>query len=188
METLMLARRGIQYCPHIGSSIQLPRKDLNLPDSVETIQSSEGGLQVVKTLVTRAYKNTVFRYLAVGGTSFLVDFGLLYVFHELIGIRLWISTGIAFLASFFFNFTFQKIFSFTSKAHSGWSLLKYITLVLFNTLATIGIVAILYTYIGWELAKVISTILTTVWNYLAYRFLVFSDKPLFRKKGKTVNV
>ena len=149
---------------------------------------SENEPQGIRKLVNRVYKNTVIRYLAVGGTSFLVDFGLLYVFHELIGIRLWISTGIAFLASFFFNFTFQKVFAFSSTAHRGWSLVKYIALVIFNTVATIGIVAVLYTYIGWELAKVISTILTTVWNYLAYRFVVFSDKPLFRKKGKSLNV
>jgi putative flippase GtrA len=139
-------------------------------------------------LISKLYHNSALRYLAVGGTSFLVDFSLLYVFHELFGIRLWISTGIAFLASFFFNFTFQKIFAFSSKAHRGWSLVKYILLVGFNTIATIGIVALLYTYIGWEFAKVVSTVLTTVWNYLAYRYVVFSDKPLFRKKGRIPNV
>lgn len=141
-----------------------------------------------KNLISLLYHNSILRYLAVGGTSFLVDFGLLYLFHEVFGVRLWISTGIAFLASFFFNFTFQKIFAFSSKAHKGWSLVKYIALVLFNTVATIGIVAVLYTFIGWELAKVVSTIITTIWNYLAYRFIVFSERPLLRKKEKVAHV
>lgn len=159
-----------------------------MADSLPSNALSEKDLNGFRKLFSKLYRNSALRYLAVGGTSFLVDFGLLYVFHELVGIRLWISTGIAFLASFFFNFTFQKIFAFSSKANRGWSLVKYILLVGFNTIATIGIVALLYTYIGWELAKVISTVLTTVWNYLAYRYVVFSDKPLFRKKGRIPNV
>lgn len=141
-----------------------------------------------KAVIVRLYGNTILRYLAVGGSSFLIDFGLLYLFHEVFGVRLWISTGIAFLASFFFNFTFQKIFAFSSKSHKGWSLVKYIALVLFNTVATIGIVAVLYTFIGWELAKVVATLLTTIWNYLAYRFIVFTDKPLSRRKVNSADV
>lgn len=135
-----------------------------------------------RAFVKKIYDNSAVRYLLVGGTSFLVDFGLLYFFHEILNVRLWISTGIAFLASFFFNFTFQKLFAFSSPSHRGWSLVKYIALVLFNTVATIGIVAVLYTFMGWELAKVVATIMTTIWNYMAYRYIVFVDKPFRRKK------
>jgi len=157
-----------------------------LPSDIDTA-SSVDSQDTTKSLVNRIYKNSVLRYLAVGGTSFIVDFGLLYFFHEVLGVRLWISTGVAFLASFLFNFTFQKIFAFSSKSHSGWSLVKYLALVAFNTLATVAIVSLLYTFIGWELAKVLATVLTTIWNYLAYRFIVYTDTPFFLKKKQKVS-
>ncbi len=133
-------------------------------------------------LIRKVFNHSGFRYLLVGGSSFILDFGVLYVLHEIAEIRLWISTGIAFLCSFFYNFTLQKVFAFSSQAHTPRSLVKYILLVGFNTVATIGIVAVLYVYIGWIAAKIVSTVMTTVWNYLAYRHIIFVDRPFARLK------
>jgi putative flippase GtrA len=133
-------------------------------------------------LIRTVFNHSGFRYLLVGGSSFVLDFGVLYVLHEIAEIRLWISTGVAFLCSFFYNFTLQKIFAFSSEAHTPRSLAKYIILVGFNTIATIGIVAVLYVYIGWIAAKIVSTVMTTVWNYLAYRHIIFVDRPFARLK------
>lgn len=128
--------------------------------------------------VARLYRNSGVRYLFIGGLSFLVDFGLLALFHEVFGIAVWLATAIAFLASFAFNYSLQRMFSFSSRSSHGRSLAKYVALVLFNTIATIAIVALLdQSALGWGGGKVVSTVVTTVWNYFAYRYWVFVDRP-----------
>lgn len=139
---------------------------------------------LTRRTISRLYRNSMLRYLLIGGCSFLIDFGILFVLHENFGIQLWISTGLAFLASFFFNYSLQRLFSFSSKSSHGLSLAKYIGLVIFNTIATIGIVAILDHYLAWQIGKIVSTIATTGWNYLAYRYLVFVDRPFKGKKNE----
>jgi putative flippase GtrA len=134
--------------------------------------------------VSRLYRNSVLRYLLIGGCSFLIDFGILFLLHEVFGIALWISTGSSFLASFFFNYSLQRLFSFSSQSSHGLSLVKYIALVIFNTLATIAIVAVLDHYLAWQIGKIVATIVTTGWNYLAYRYLVFVDRPFKGRKNE----
>lgn len=134
--------------------------------------------------MSRLYRSSLIRYLFIGGSSFLIDFGLLFLFYEILGVKLWISTGIAFLASFVFNYSLQRVFSFSSQSNHGLSLVKYIGLVVFNTLATIAIVAFLDQFLAWQVGKVVATIATTAWNYLAYRYIVFVDKPFKGKKNE----
>jgi putative flippase GtrA len=125
------------------------------------------------------YRSSAIRYLAVGGTAFVIDFGLLWLLHEVAGWWLWLATGTAFLTSFAFNYTLQRFFSFSSSASHSRSLAKYIGLVVFNTIATIGIVAAVDALTGgWQIGKIIATACTTLWNYLAYRYIVFVDRPL----------
>lgn len=131
----------------------------------------------IRVLAQKTFRNSAFKYLLVGGLSFLLDYGLLYLFHEIIGIRLWISTGISFLASFFFNFTLQKMFAFNSQKGTVASLAMYLLLVIFNAFATVAIVSFLYSFITWQIAKIVATILTTVWNYLIYKYVIFSNRP-----------
>lgn len=133
--------------------------------------------------VTTLYHSSVVRYLAIGGTSFIIDFSLLFLLHEGARLPLWISTAVAFLASFLFNYTLQRIFSFGSRRSHGVTLAKYITLVVFNTVATTLIVSAFDQMTnGWEWGKVCATLITTCWNYLAYRYWVFADSP---KSGRS---
>lgn len=132
---------------------------------------------VPRGLAARFYRNSALRYLFIGGLSFIIDFGILYLLHEVAGVVLWLATGAAFLASFAFNYSLQRVFSFSSRSSHGRSLAKYVALVGFNTVATIGIVALLDHFFVWQVGKVAATIVTTVWNYFAYRFIVFVDRP-----------
>lgn len=135
-------------------------------------------------LAKQLYRNSALRYLFIGGLSFLIDFGILFLLHEIVGMVLWLATGAAFLASFVFNYSLQRAFSFSSRASHGRSLVKYIALVVFNTLATIGIVALLDHFFAWQVGKVVATIITTVWNYLAYRYIVFVDRPFEGRRNQ----
>jgi putative flippase GtrA len=121
------------------------------------------------------------RYLLVGGLCFLVDVGLLALLNQVFHWPIWWATGVAFVASFFFTFFVQRVLAFRSQAPHGWSLLKYAALVAFNTLAITGIVTLFAPLpVGWLIGKVVSTAITTVWNYFAYRYWVFAHP---RRKG-----
>lgn len=121
--------------------------------------------------------NSGVRYLLVGGSAFLVDLGLLALFYNVFGWKLWIATTIAFLLSFAYTYSMQRVFAFGSKAPQGGALVRYAVLVIFNTVATALIVsAIDTTFAGWVGGKLVATAATTIWNYFIYRYWVFAHR------------
>lgn len=121
------------------------------------------------------WDHSAVRYLVVGGFCFIVDVGLLWLAHDLIGIPLAIATPIAFLASFAVTYTTQRLVAFASDSKVVPSVARYTALVVFNTIATTGIVWSLDELTGnWFAGKVIAVVATTVWNYFAYRYWVFA--------------
>ena len=126
-------------------------------------------------MIRRVLSHSAVRYLVAGGAAFLVDFGLLWLLSEGAGWPLWLATGTAFLLSFFFTYTVQRVFAFESQSPHGVAILKYALLVAFNTVASVGIVALFEaTGPGWAVGKVVSTIVLVIWNYFAYRYWVFA--------------
>ncbi|MET4782131.1 GtrA family protein [Glaciihabitans sp. UYNi722] len=120
------------------------------------------------------WTHSLFRYGMVGGLSFIVDFGLVWLLHVATGWPLWLATACAFIASFGVNYTLQRLFSFSSRARHGGALVRYSILVAANTVFTVALVSLFdTTIVGWGWGKVIATILTTVGNYFAYRMWIF---------------
>ncbi|ERK73317.1 GtrA family protein [Leifsonia aquatica] len=126
--------------------------------------------------LARLLGHSAVRYLIAGGLSFLVDFGLLALLHDVLLWPVWLASGTSFLLSFAFTYTIQRIFSFGSTAPHGRAVLRYTLLVAFNTIATVIIVSLINSSVaGWAGGKIIATVVTTVWNYFAYRYWVFAD-------------
>lgn len=127
------------------------------------------------SVAARLLSVSVVRYLLAGGVSFLVDLGLLALFHSVFGWPVWLATGTAFLISFAFTYTLQRLFSFMATTPHGRALLRYTLLVGFNTLASVAIVsAVNASLVGWVGGKVIATAVTTAWNFFAYKYWVFA--------------
>lgn len=113
----------------------------------------------------------------MGGSAFLVDLGLLALLHEVLGVQVGVAGSLAFLGSFAYTYSMQRL-AFASAAPHGRALARYSALVAFNTVATGLVVHLLAgTLIGWVGAKVVATVLTTVWNYFLYRHWVFPAAP-----------
>ncbi|MFF1571805.1 GtrA family protein [Leifsonia sp. NPDC058292] len=124
----------------------------------------------------KLFSHSGVRYLIAGGLSFLVDFGLLALLHNVLLWPVWLASGVSFLLSFAFTYTIQRMFSFGSTAPHGRAVVRYTLLVAFNTVATIVIVSLVNSSVlGWAGGKVVATVVTTVWNYFAYRYWVFAD-------------
>lgn len=118
------------------------------------------------------------RYLLVGGLAFLIDVGLLALLHEVLHVPLTISTPTAFLLSFALTFVLQRTLTFKTDARVFSSAVKYTLLVIFNTVATTGIVAGSAALgLPWMWGKVIAVASTTIWNYFAYRYWIFPHRP-----------
>jgi len=114
------------------------------------------------------------RFIIVGGISFVIDLGLLMLLHEVFLVDLLVATPIAFLTSLGFNFALQRIFTFRADNGKSVSFVKYCILVIFNTLAVDFIVNVIDWWgAGYEVGKVVSTVLTTAWNFLLYKHWIF---------------
>lgn len=114
-------------------------------------------------------------YLAVGGTSFLIDLGLLTLLHGVFGVPLLAATAIAFVTALCCNFVLNRGVVFpggVAPAHR--QLAKYLALVVGNLLVTLLVVGGLSALsVPYEVAKVIAAALLFGANYVVYRRWVF---------------
>ncbi|NNC13046.1 GtrA family protein [Planctomonas sp. JC2975] len=121
----------------------------------------------------------IVRYLVVGGLSFVIDFGLLALFEEVFHWQTWIATAVAFLLSVIFNYIAQRTYSFDSNTPHGKTLVRYVILLAFNTVATSVIVSLgAKTPLTWAGAKIVATGMTTLWNYFVFKYWIFASRRL----------
>lgn len=132
----------------------------------------------MKDFIRRISRLSVVRYLGVGGTAFLVDFLTTVILHDLVHLALWIAVACGYWAGFLVNFSLQRSFAFKSGRGYAWSLVWYFCLVGFNWVATTVLMHLMVDTWNWSTAvgKIAVTALTVIWNYPAYRFLVFPEK------------
>lgn len=130
------------------------------------------------------WSNSAVRYLVVGGGAFLIDVGLLAGLHDLLSVPLVVATPAAFLLSFAITYVLQRTFTFGSDAGVASSAVKYTALVIFNTVATTGIVAAAAALdLPWIVGKVVAVGSTTVWNYFLYRHWIFARRRGSHRDG-----
>lgn len=130
-----------------------------------------------RNLISRVWSSSAVRYLAVGGFAFLFDVGVLSLLHDVFRVGLPVATPSAFLLSFAVTYTLQRTVAFRSDDSVAPSVLRYTLLVAFNTVATTAIVwAIDAVGWPWLVGKITAVAATTVWNYFAYRYWVFSAR------------
>lgn len=125
------------------------------------------------------------RYIVVGGTAFLVDYGILYaaktyVFRGLGDMGVYIATALGFIAGLVYNYILSLLFVFES-AKTGK---KGRTAGAFLLFAVIGVIGLLLTeagmYAGYQLlhihymiVKIFVAAVVLIWNYAARKLLIF---------------
>lgn len=124
----------------------------------------------------RVTRSSGFRFLVVGGTSVVVDAGLLWVLHGVLGLWLSPATAAAFLAGFVVNFVLNRQWAFASSSNGRLrhQFAKYMALVAVNLLLTVLAVKAL-TAIGvmYLVAKVLTTAVLSTVNYFVSRKWIF---------------
>jgi len=126
------------------------------------------------------------RFAIVGGANTALDFLLLFLL-VLTGVDKiaanFVSTGVAFIFSFFVNksFTFKSTGGNLKKQFALFILITIIALWVIQPLIILGVTALLAP-LNWNesvvlfVAKCIATVASLIWNYIFYSRFVFKTK------------
>jgi len=130
----------------------------------------------LKSFTAQMYKHHFIRYLFVGGTSFTIDFSLLFVLHGKAHIHLAIATSIAYWLSIAYNFLLNRSWTFSARDKTDLRrhLTSYLVLLGFNYLFTVIFVDIASHQINYLIAKALSVAISMSWTYFAYKHYIFT--------------
>lgn len=114
----------------------------------------------------------VMRFCVVGGLSFVVDYGLLYLYTEFFGVRYLYSAAISFSISLLLNYWLcvRYVFQKAAKPNGNRQLLFVVTSIAglgLNQLCMYILVELCLIY--YMKAKIISTVVVMFWNYIMKR-------------------
>lgn len=113
-------------------------------------------------------------YVAVGVAGFVVDFGLLVLFREVVGTPVWVAATIAFWSSLAVIFLTNKYLTFSAPGAGHRQLVRYFVLLGVNYVVTLGVIFLAErSGFGYQVGKVAAVAMTTIWNYFAYQLWVF---------------
>ncbi len=115
------------------------------------------------------------KYIIIGGTSALCEL-MLFTIFQIIGMSIFISNISSVIISTIINYLLNKFWAFKSQTRSIKSLVLYIGLFIFNiTFSSQFIVLLSNVGVKSIVAKFISMILITCWNFILYKKVVFKE-------------
>lgn len=117
------------------------------------------------------------RYIVVGGTAFVVDFGLLALLVEVSNISVSIAVVPAFIAGLLVNYLLSIRWVFASRNITNRR-------IEFTIFAIIGVVGLLINELSiwsihfglgyhWAYSKIVATVLVLIWNFGMRKVLLF---------------
>lgn len=133
-------------------------------------------MEKIKTLVKTLYRHNFVRYLFVGGTTFIIDEGILIYLHGHANIWLPLATFCSYIAAFIYNFSLNRWWSFSAAETDSLRshIAPYSVLFVFNLIFAVVAVSLLSNYIHFAIAKPIVVIIQTTWTYYAYKNIIFA--------------
>ncbi|WP_293739941.1 GtrA family protein [uncultured Parabacteroides sp.] len=119
------------------------------------------------------------RYTIVGGLAFIVDFGLLFILTEYLGLHYIVSATCSFLAGLLVNYYISTAWVFESTIKS-----KQIEFTFFALIGVVGLglnnlLIWIFTekcHIYYMFSKLITAVLVYLWNFLGRKYLVFNKQ------------
>ena len=122
------------------------------------------------------------RYTIVGGSAFIIDFGAMCIFQELVfkGQHVYIAVFIGYILGLIYNFILSNSYVFKN----GFEKIKgkeILSFIIFGIIGLIGLVLtelLMYLFINiiamWYIfAKIISAGIVLFWNYLARKMIIY---------------
>lgn len=135
-------------------------------------------VEKTSALVVYLYHHHFVRYLLVGGTTFIIDFGILFTLHGKLGVGIAAATSIAYWVSIIYNFTLNRYWTFDAREKE--SLQRHITtyffLLVLNYIFAVTFVSFASDHINYIIAKAIAVIIQMIWTYPVYKNYIFTEK------------
>ncbi|WP_205881458.1 GtrA family protein [Leucobacter coleopterorum] len=124
------------------------------------------------------FNSSGFRYLITGGLGFLAELVTIWIARDVFRASSIIAVGISFWVGMLASFLMQKLFTFRNTQKTAIALtrqsISFAVLVVINYTFTLGFVALMDpVWSSPELSRAIALLITTVWNYLAYKYIIF---------------
>ena len=110
------------------------------------------------------------RFVLVGGACFVLDYGLLYILTEYVGLYYLLSAGISFSVSVFVNFCLACVFRGADAQTRRAKMLFF-----GSSIAGLGLNQLLmwllvdFAHIYYMIAKLIAAGIVMIWNYVLKR-------------------
>ena len=129
-----------------------------------------------KRLLAVLYAHSFVRYVAVGGTTFALDFFGLIFLHAGLHINVLVAASVSYWTSIVFNFLVNRFWTFsaTEKTELARHIVFYAALLGFKYLFTIGFLAVTGHFgLHYTIAKILSVAIQMSWTYVIYKKVIF---------------
>ncbi len=124
--------------------------------------------------MTGLLSRPLFRYIIIGGSTVVIDVGLLAVLKGAFGVNVYLAATVSYWASLLFNFSLNKFWTFEVKTNTVHHLFLYGVLIVINYFTGLAFIGALgRAHINYLVAKTMALAVTTVWNYFLYRYVIF---------------
>lgn len=125
------------------------------------------------------YRHHFVRYLFVGGSTFIIDFGLLALLHGIFALPIAIATSAAYWISILYNFMLNRYWTFDAREKRSLKrhIATYLLLLLINYVFVVVFVAIISHYVNYLVAKALAVALQMIWTYPVYKNKIFVSSP-----------
>jgi len=132
-------------------------------------------IEKTRALTLFLYQHHFVRYVFVGGTTFILDFSILFFMHGSMGVNVAIATSIAYWTSIVYNFCLNRYWTFSvwERQSLHRHITAYLLLLGFNYLFNVLMVSVLSHFIYFGLAKVIAVGIQMLWTYPIYKRYIF---------------
>ena len=134
---------------------------------------------MISRLIRQVKTSTLLRYIIVGGTSYAIELAALLLLVHVLHFNTTLAVSIGFWLGLVISFLLQKFLAFKNTDTRARRLtiqtVYYALLVLFNYGFTLLFVHLLEPFIDLSIARTLALIITTAWNYIIYKKVIFPE-------------
>ena len=134
---------------------------------------------MISRLIRQVKTSTLLRYIIVGGTSYAIELSVLLLLVHVLHFNTTLAVSIGFWLGLVVSFLLQKFLAFKNTDTRAKRLtiqtVYYALLVLFNYGFTLLFVHLLEPFIDLSIARTLALIITTAWNYIIYKKVIFTE-------------
>ena len=134
---------------------------------------------MISRLIRQVKTSTLLRYIIVGGTSYAIELSVLLLLVHVLHFNTTLAVSIGFWLGLVISFLLQKFLAFKNTNTRARRLtiqtVYYALLVLFNYGFTLLFVHLLEPFIDLSIARTLALIITTAWNYIIYKKVIFTE-------------